>query len=64
MTVSVRLVLLARALGLLAAASFGQSVLYAFDSSSPDDLFGFSVSGAGDVNVVAQRTLFGWIPTS
>ena len=34
----------------LAPAAYSQSVLYTFDGDSAQDNFGFSVSGAGDVN--------------
>ena len=34
----------------LTTASFGQSVLYTFNGDTEDDEFGWSVSGAGDVN--------------
>ena len=50
MTVRVRLALTTLALGLLAPASFGQSVLYTFDGDSAGDYLGRSVSCAGDVN--------------
>ena len=50
MTTRVRLALPTLALGLLAPAALGQSVLYTFDGDSTGDHFGKSVSGAGDVN--------------
>ena len=50
MTIRVLLVLPTLALGLLAPAALGQSVLYTFDGDSPGDVLGGSVSGAGDVN--------------
>ena len=33
-----------------APAAYSQSVFYTFDGDSPNDEFGVSVSGAGDVN--------------
>ena len=50
MTRLMRLALPTLALGLLAPAALGQSVLYTFDGDSSGDYFGTSVSGAGDVN--------------
>ena len=50
MTTRVRLVLPAVALGLLAPASFGQSVLYKFGGNLVGENLGRSVSGTGDVN--------------
>ncbi len=46
MKVLPRLLLLA----VLSPAAYSQSVLYTFDGESWFDLFGYSVSGAGDVN--------------
>ena len=37
-------------LAALAPASFGQGTLYTFDGDSQGYYFGYSVSGAGDVN--------------
>ena len=48
--IRVRLTLLCLALGWLAAPSAAQSVLYGFSVHSPYSYFGWSVSGAGDVN--------------
>ena len=48
--VRVLLALPVLALGTLAPAARGQSVLYTFYGDSPGDWFGYSVSGAGDVN--------------
>ena len=45
-----RISLLTLALGTLAPAVFGQSVLHTFDGGASGDFFGYSVAGAGDVN--------------
>ena len=50
LTPSVRCIFPLLACGFLTPASHGQSVLYTFDGDSGFDLFGFAVSGAGDVN--------------
>jgi len=50
MTVRMLLAFPCLALGVLAPASRGQSVLYTFDGNSSADNFGVAVSGAGDVN--------------
>ena len=50
MTVRVRLALPTLALGLLAPAALGQSVLYKFGGDLASEKLGFSVSDAGDVN--------------
>ena len=48
--IGVRLPLPTFALGILATASFGQDVLYTFHGDTADDMLGYSVSVAGDVN--------------